>query len=46
MEGKRRHYMDMTREDYNKLRGGSVREVNSTRGTISLKDVIREDNYD
>ena len=32
--------VDMTRDEYNKLRGGSVREVNSTRGTISLKDVI------
>ena len=38
--------VDMTREEYNKMRGGSVREVNSTRGMISLKDVIREDNYD
>ena len=38
--------VDMTREEYNKLRGGSVREVNSTRGTISLKDVIQEDYYD
>lgn len=37
--------VDMTREDYNKMRGNSVREINSTRGTISLKDVIREDNY-
>lgn len=36
--------VDMTREDYNKMRGNSVREINSTRGTISLKDVIREDN--
>ena len=33
-------------DDYNKMRGNSVREINSTRGTISLKDVIREDNYD
>ena len=32
--------VDMTRDEYNKLRGGSVREVNSTQGTISLKDVI------
>ena len=24
--------VDMTREEYNKLRGGSVREVTSTRG--------------
>ena len=38
--------VDMTREEYNKLRGGSVREVTSTRGTISLKDVIQEDYYD
>ena len=37
--------VDMTREDYNKMRGNSVREINSTRGTISLKDVIQEDNY-
>ena len=37
--------VDMTREDYNKMRGNSVREINSTRGTISPKDVIREDNY-
>lgn len=34
--------VDMTREEYNKLRGGSVREVTSTRGAISLKDVIQE----
>ena len=38
--------VDMTRDDYNKMRGNSVREINSTRGTISLKDVIREDNDD
>lgn len=38
--------VDMTRDDYNKMRGNSVREINSTRGTISLKDVIRENNYD
>ena len=38
--------VDMTREEYNKMRGGSVREVTSTRGTISLKDVIQEDYYD
>ena len=37
--------VDMTREDYNKMRGNSVREINSTRGTISLKDMIPEDNY-
>ena len=34
--------VDMTREEYNKMRGGSVREVNSTRGTISLKDMISD----
>ena len=38
--------VDMSRDDYNKMRGNSVREINRTRGTISLKDVIREDNYD
>ena len=34
--------VDMTREEYNKLRGSSVREVTSTRGTISLKDMISD----
>jgi hypothetical protein len=34
--------VDMTREEYNKLRGGSVREVTSTRGTISLRDMISD----
>lgn len=34
--------VDMTREEYNKMRGGSVREVTSTRGTISLRDVISD----
>ena len=34
--------VDMTREEYNKLRGGSVREVTSTRGTILLRDVISD----
>ena len=34
--------VDMTREEYNKMRGSSVREINSTRGTISLKDVISD----
>ena len=34
--------VDMTRDEYNKLRGGSVREVTSTRGTISLRDVISD----
>ena len=38
--------IDMTRDEYNKMRGGSVREVTSTRGTISLKDVIQEGYYD
>ena len=38
--------VDMTCEEYNKLRGGSVREVTSTRGTIWLKDVIQEGYYD
>ena len=38
--------VDMAREEYNKLRGGSVREVTSTRGTISLRDVIQECYYD
>ena len=40
MEGKRRHCVDMTREEYNKMRGGSVREVAATHGTISFKDVL------
>ena len=40
-----RQYKDLC-EEYNKMRGGSVREVTSTRGTISLKDVIQEDYYD
>ena len=40
MEGKRRHCVDMTREEYNKLRGSSVREVSATHGTISFKDVL------
>ena len=34
--------VDMTREEYNKMRGGSVREVTSTRGAISLRDVISD----
>lgn len=34
--------VDMTRDEYNKLRGGSVREVTSTWGTISLRDVISD----
>ena len=36
--------VDMTRDEYNELRSGSVHEVNSTRGAISLKDVIQEGN--
>ena len=36
--------VDMTRDEYNELRSGSVHEVNSTRDAISLKDVIREGN--
>ncbi len=40
MEGKRRHCVDMTRDEYNKMRGSSVREVLATHGTISFKDVL------
>ena len=32
--------VDMTREEYNKMRGSSVREVSATHGTISFKDVL------
>ena len=32
--------MDMTRDEYNKMRGSSVREVSATHGTISFKDVL------
>ena len=32
--------MDMTRDEYSKMRGSSVREVSATRGTISFKDVL------
>ena len=32
--------VDMTREEYNKMRGSSVREVASTHGNISFKDVL------
>ena len=31
---------DMTREEYNKMRGSSVREVSATHGAISFKDVL------
>ena len=30
----------MTREEYNKMRGSSVRGVASTHGNISFKDVL------
>lgn len=39
MEGKRRHCVDMTRDEYSKMRGSSVREVSAIHGTISFKDV-------
>ena len=32
--------VDMTREEYNKMRGSSVREVASTHGSISFRDVL------
>ena len=32
--------VDMTREEYNKMRGSSVREVSATHGAISFKDVL------
>ena len=32
--------VDMTREEYNKMRGSSVREVSTTHGTISFKDIL------
>lgn len=32
--------IDMTRDEYNKMRGSSVREVSATHGTISFKDVL------
>ena len=32
--------VDMTREEYNKMRGSSAREVSATHGTISFKDVL------
>lgn len=30
----------MTRDEYNKMRGNSVREVAGTRGNISFRDVL------
>ena len=30
----------MTRDEYNKMHGSSVREVSATHGTISFKDVL------
>ena len=32
--------IDMTRDEYNKMRGSSVREVSATHGAISFKDVL------
>lgn len=32
--------IDMTRDEYNKMRGSSAREVSATHGTISFKDVL------
>lgn len=32
--------MDMTRDEYSKMRGSSVREMSATHGTISFKDVL------
>ena len=32
--------VDMTRDEYSKMRGSSVREVASTHGNISFKDVL------
>ena len=32
--------IDMTRDEYSKMRGSSVREVSATHGTISFKDVL------
>ena len=32
--------IDMTRDEYNKIRGSSVREVASTHGNISFRDVL------
>lgn len=40
MEGKRRHCVDMTRDEYSKMRGSSIREVASPHGNIFFKDVL------
>ena len=32
--------IDMTRDEYNKMRGSSVREVASSHGSISFRDVL------
>ena len=32
--------IDMTRDEYNKMRGNSVREVAGTHGNISFRDVL------
>ena len=32
--------VDMTRDEYSKMRGSSIREVASTHGNISFKDVL------
>ena len=32
--------IDMTRDEYNKMRGSSVREVACTHGNISFRDVL------
>ena len=32
--------IDMTRDEYNKMRGNSVREVAGTHGSISFRDVL------
>ena len=32
--------IDMTRDEYNKMRGNSVREVSGTHGNISFRDVL------
>ena len=33
--------IDMTRDEYNKMRGNSVREVAGTHGSISFRDVLQ-----
>lgn len=33
-------FIDMTRDEYNKMRGNSVREVAGTHGNISFRDVL------